>query len=1022
MSLFRGYLSILLLALASLSGCIDIADGGSNPIGTLTGSNNLGGVAASGAPLSKASVTVKSVTGAIIATATTNDAAFFQVALDPASAPSILEVTDTSVSPPVTLTALVLKDDVTASGGNVNITPISTIVAKLAVNEGIVGKTDSDIKAIRTNAAVQVKKSIQPLLDAMNVTDTADQLLTRQFVPTQDPLDKVLDTFTVACTAASCAINPVSETAKKVLAGSPLVLNVSSIAAASAGSTQLATKLATVKTVMAASAPVVVVFSYSDKSGTRLDSWAGYNGTFAIYNFSDSPVNGGSQLYFKSSKLKSTGFYNAAAVADGSGGFLFTLPSWASLAPLGAQGKPVPYGIGFTGKGVPEDLTDLSDCNFNGQKCLVLIDDGKLVGLDQSDAAIKVRSWAQFLVTLPPQVQAMAPAPVVPPPAVAPGQTTVQAPPAVSDVPTSAKATLLANATSSWVGGFNGAFELKNTSSERWTGWSLRITVPSGVTRVTSWGNYKMSTAGSVVSFSNESWNGTLAAADTIKINYGGEGALTQIPTNCEVAYNGGAYTPCTVSLGASSPVSIVVSTTVLTVPVAGVAPVVTSASTATAATTSSSTSTAITGSTSTGATASTASTSLVGSTGTIVLTSSSNAPGATIDSSGPATTGADEPQTMADAKSATLNKRVYVGYYPSWSDNWFSSTNFDGSASNNDAILKKSKLARAPAVYTHVVASFAQPNFSYTTAGNFTAKNWAGTGLNFNAAPKDIKRAIEVLHARNIKVLLAVGGATYNDWAALAAEGGTGGPITTALKQIMVDIGFDGLDVDYEVEGAGADRISEYTGAVNAMRNAVTLAGSGRILSLAGWSTGADCTSATGTTAAACGGKSSYWSGSAGRERLVFAQPGMAAKIDMLSIMSYDARYEHYDGVKAWQLYRDLFPSTTVVNIGLESSPEGWAGGMLVVRDADALCDGSTVLKDQFGAAVNLPYSVERYAKAVTTARANSNPRDGAMLWQILKTATAACGASVVASPRSIANMIGDLYGIQKDDRAAWK
>lgn len=376
----------------------------------------------------------------------------------------------------------------------------------------------------------------------------------------------------------------------------------------------------------------------------------------------------------------------------------------------------------------------------------------------------------------------------------------------------------------------------------------------------------------------------------------------------------------------------------------------------------------------------------------------------------------------MATAKAAITTGRAYVGYYPSWSDNWFSSLAWDGSALTNDAILKSSQMARIPAVYTHVVTAFAQPNFSYSRAANFTANSWAGTGLNFNAGPKDIKRAIDVLHARGIKVLLAVGGATYNNWAGLAAEGSNGGPITNALKQIMLDVGFDGLDVDYEVEGTSAARVAEYTGAINAMRNAVDLAGGGRILALAGWSIGADCTVTTGTSAAACGGKVSYWGGTAGRERLTFSQPGMAQKIDMVNVMSYDARYEHFDGPKAWALYRDLFPASTIVNIGLETTPEGWAGGVLVVNDADAQCVGSRILQDQFGAALNQPYSVDRYARAPTAQRPTSNPRDGAMLWQILKTATAPCGTSVVASPGTIASKISALYSLQSDDRSAWK
>jgi len=376
----------------------------------------------------------------------------------------------------------------------------------------------------------------------------------------------------------------------------------------------------------------------------------------------------------------------------------------------------------------------------------------------------------------------------------------------------------------------------------------------------------------------------------------------------------------------------------------------------------------------------------------------------------------------MSTAKVAITNQRAYVGYYPSWSDNWFSSVGWDGVALGNDAILKSSMMARIPATYTHVVAAFAQPNFSYSTAGNFTANNWSGTGLNFNAGPKDIKRSIDVLHARGIKVVLAVGGATYNSWAGLAAEANAAGPITTALKQIMLDVGFDGLDVDYELEGTSAARIAEYTGAINAMRRAVDLAGGQRLLTLAGWSIGADCTLETGSRAAACGGKTSYWGGTAGRERLLFSQPGMAQKINMVNVMAYDARYEHFDGPKAWALYRDLFPSTTIVNLGLETSPEGWAGGVLVINDADAQCEGSKILQDQFGNTVAQAYSVERYAKAPTVQRPTSNPRDGAMLWQIMKTATAACGTSSAASPGTIASKLATLYGLQRDDRSAWK
>jgi len=366
-------------------------------------------------------------------------------------------------------------------------------------------------------------------------------------------------------------------------------------------------------------------------------------------------------------------------------------------------------------------------------------------------------------------------------------------------------------------------------------------------------------------------------------------------------------------------------------------------------------------------------------------------------------------------AKSATQSGRVYTVYYPSWSDNWF-----DATGMTKNQVFKASNFARIPANYTHVVAAFAQPNFSW---GGMSANNWSGTGINFNGRPSDIKAAIDVLHARNIKVLLAVGGATYNSWGTLSAEGHAGsGPTITALANIMKDVGFDGLDVDYEIEG-----LDGYAGAVKAMRKAVDLAGGGRMLSVAAWSTGADCTAATANDAQCAGVGVSYWGGKAGLERqLVNSYPALGTAFNLVNIMSYDARYEHYDGVTAWQQYRKLFPSSTIVSIGFETAPEGWAGGQLVVNNADAQCTGSVILQNSYGANINQPYSVERYLNAVTTSTlANRNSRDGAMLWQALKTASGSCGSAALASPGSIGKKVSGSLGLVDDpalQTAPWK
>jgi len=151
----------------------------------------------------------------------------------------------------------------------------------------------------------------------------------------------------------------------------------------------------------------------------------------------------------------------------------------------------------------------------------------------------------------------------------------------------------------------------------------------------------------------------------------------------------------------------------------------------------------------------------------------------------------------------------------------------------------------------------------------------------------------------------------------------------------------------------------------------------------------------ATTSADAACANKLSYWGGSAG-------------------------------GVVGWTQHRNLFPSKTIVSIGLETSPEGWTGANLIVNDADAQCDGSRILQDQYGATLNAPYSVARYTGAVAASTSpNRNARDGAMLWNILKAATGNCGTAALASPGTIGKKAAQTLGVVDDpllQQAEWK
>jgi hypothetical protein len=71
--------------------------------------------------------------------------------------------------------------------------------------------------------------------------------------------------------------------------------------------------------------------------------------------------------------------------------------------------------------------------------------------------------------------------------------------------------------------------------------------------------------------------------------------------------------------------------------------------------------------------------------------------------------------------------------------------------------------------LYTHVVISFVQPDIAYVKNSN----SFQGTGIGFSATFDAVKEAVKLLKAKNVKVLLAVGGATYNNWTALANNTG---------------------------------------------------------------------------------------------------------------------------------------------------------------------------------------------------------------------------------------------------------
>jgi len=375
------------------------------------------------------------------------------------------------------------------------------------------------------------------------------------------------------------------------------------------------------------------------------------------------------------------------------------------------------------------------------------------------------------------------------------------------------------------------------------------------------------------------------------------------------------------------------------------------------------------------------------------------------------------------------VSARTLIGYFPSWSENYYYYAGYSGTPMTDAQLIATSKMAAiSKTPYTDICLAFAQPNFSWT---GLTANTWSGTGLGFSSAPQDVVETIRILHQQGQRVLLSVGGATYNNWAGLCSEAGkpagaSTAPIRDALARIMVDLRLDGLDVDYEVDGAGDANVTSYALSIQAMREAIDQAdkvdGRHRELGLAAWSTGADYTSAARDPANP--NRISYWGGSAGRERLAFSKVVSSGAyagqktgdlLDLVGVMAYDAGYQHYDPTVAYDQYRSLLPATTIVAIGLEIPNEAWGGATLVNNNADAYQAGTVIELDQYGKILNAPYSVERSAKHLLANKVN--PLDGLMVWQLLKSTplplTGPTGASVnSAVPATIGSTAVSLFG----------
>lgn len=412
-----------------------------------------------------------------------------------------------------------------------------------------------------------------------------------------------------------------------------------------------------------------------------------------------------------------------------------------------------------------------------------------------------------------------------------------------------------------------------------------------------------------------------------------------------------------------------------------------------------------------------------------------------------------DSECTTSNAQIATISGApekisFFMAYYPTWFAPFHDAFCADGRNCSpgpnapvaDDAVITRTSLLAGgvPDYVTHVMLAFAKLNQMHNYGGISKVSSDLGKlGLSLITSSASLKESIRVLKLNNpgTKVILALGGASYNDsWNNVTAAD------VSKLTQLIVDLGLDGLDVDYEVGGVDTANINKYYDSIVKMRQAIDSAnaqtGKKAILTLAGWSTGADCTAQTqGIAYPECKGKVSYFGGNAGRERLVLKGKGASSMIDGYGVMSYDAGYTHFDPIVAYNQYKALAKPGAIVAIGIQVSPdEGWgkaitfvddkgvgndnpckgdlAGNTLSDNTAGGNTPGNIILWDQYGTPKPGTFSVKRFAGELS-----KNPGDGFMMWSLFAgRAPTSCGGIPVSTVTELGQAVSQYMHIGTD------
>jgi glycosyl hydrolase family 18 (putative chitinase) len=193
-----------------------------------------------------------------------------------------------------------------------------------------------------------------------------------------------------------------------------------------------------------------------------------------------------------------------------------------------------------------------------------------------------------------------------------------------------------------------------------------------------------------------------------------------------------------------------------------------------------------------------------------------------------------------------------------------------------------------------------------------FTPGSFSGTGLQFSMDFSVVQKAIALVQAQGIKVLLGVGGSSYlfpDVWDQ---------NIATNVASLCNALNCDGVDIDWEPSlGAAAD--TQFSPIIQGFRAALPKP---KLITSCVWSTGAFDKD-----------------GSTYKGMNILGLETAGSDLDQLHLMAYDAGPpSEYDPIAAFKAYRGYYLGPILM--GIEPGAQAWGGYVITSDEITALRD----------------------------------------------------------------------------------